>query len=84
MTTIEARVLSALAPGGHLTVDQIARHTDLSADRVRKGAQALRGRGLATSNPGLHGDAWALTARGKLYVDTPTGRAVLDFPSIAS
>lgn len=80
MTKTEARVMRALAPGGHLTIDQIARHAEISVRRARTTAQALSRRGFAASGTGLHRDAWTLSPIGARFAASHHGRAVLDVP----
>lgn len=79
MTTTEARVLSALAPGGQLTADQIARHVDISVRRATKAVQSLAARGFIMSG-GIQRGTWHLTQAGAKFTSTNRGRATLEVP----
>ncbi|MFI5783062.1 hypothetical protein [Nocardia sp. NPDC051570] len=56
------RVLAVLAPGGTLTVDQLARAADLTTKKARDAVAALHLKGLVTSNTSAR---WSITDIGQ-------------------
>ncbi|GAB2531760.1 hypothetical protein [Nocardia heshunensis] len=78
VTLTEARILRVLAPGGELTVEQIARDARISVRSVRTNAKALKRRGFAVGGIGPRRNVWMLTHSGIRYTTTQRGRAVLD------
>lgn len=84
VTTVEARVLRALAPGGKLTKDRIAEAAEISVARAVKAAKSLTRKGLTVGGIGRHRDTWQLSPRGLRFAETVRGRTVLDVPAIAS
>lgn len=76
----EARVLAVLAPGGMLTVDQLARNTHLARRRVETAAARMSLLGLITRHRTDRGDVWEMTRRGRGWAATSIGRATLEVP----
>ncbi|MGW2666108.1 helix-turn-helix domain-containing protein [Nocardia tengchongensis] len=84
MNTTDARVLAILAPGGQLTLDQIAKDAGISVRRVKRSVQSLTRTGMVWDNVGMHRDACSITPGGACFAATRRGRAVLDAPPAAS
>ncbi|MCP9623270.1 hypothetical protein FOH10_03235 [Nocardia otitidiscaviarum] len=81
MNTTEARVLAALAPGGHLTADRIADSADIPTRAARRAIDRLAYLGLIVTGVGIWRETWMLSRRGRAYIETPIGRAHLDVPA---
>ncbi|WP_306357972.1 MULTISPECIES: hypothetical protein [unclassified Nocardia] len=81
MNMTEARVLAALAPGGQLTADRIADSADITLRAANRAIDRLAYLGLIVTGVGLWCDTWTLSRRGRAYIATSTGRALLDVPA---
>ncbi|WP_067566406.1 helix-turn-helix domain-containing protein [Nocardia acidivorans] len=81
MNQNEARVLRALAPGGQLTADQIARSEGIHSRAADRAIRSLLKTGMVVACVGIQRDSWAITPLGASFAETRHGRAVLDVPA---
>ncbi len=66
-------VLGVLAPGGMLTVDQLARQTPLTKWTARQAVALLRAQGRIRACPGQA--RWSITPRGRAALERKCGAA---------
>ncbi|WP_330232007.1 MarR family transcriptional regulator [Nocardia sp. NBC_00508] len=78
----QAAVLAVLAPGGMLTVAQLARDCELTQYRARAAVSALCSRGLVVGGRGRRNARYEITARGRSVLAT-RGRAFFPRPAKA-
>ncbi|WP_306357714.1 MULTISPECIES: hypothetical protein [unclassified Nocardia] len=81
MNITEARVLATLAPGGHLSAAQIADSANITTRAARRAIGYLAYSGFIVTRVGIRPGTWTLTRYGRAYVETPTGRALIDVPA---